>query len=435
MLNRRVLTLTTAAAITAPIIATPLAAQQAPAVHLVAAPTATSKQSLSQVTAVRQLPDGSLLVNDAGKRQLLLYDATLGTASVVADSVSGAANAYGPSGGAIVPYLADSTLFIDPRDLTMYVIGPTGAIGRIAAVPRSQDAGALGSNLFGSPALDPQGRLVYRIAAPIRFPQQPPKGGAPVLPDIPDTAAIVRLSLATRKVDTAVYYKIPQSKMTVTQSDRGMSITTQLNPMPIVDDWAVLSDGSIAVVRGKDYHVDFVAADGARTASTKIPFDWQQLTDDDKIAVIDSAKAAIEQARNAPPSANGANAANALGGGNRTVINMSVGGDGPARGATTTAGALPPINLVSPSELPDYRPAFTQGAAKADLDDNLWIRTTSVRAGAIAGPIYDVVNRQGQLVDRVQVPAGRTIVGFGKDGAIYLLAHDASGSWLERTHR
>jgi hypothetical protein len=184
-------------------------------------------------------------------------------------------------------------------------------------------------------------------------------------------------------------------------------------------------------VRGQDYHVDFIAADGAKVSSPKIPFDWQRLTDDDKIAVIDSAKKALEQARNAPPGQNAASVA----GGNRVVMNMTFGGDGPARSATTTAGALPPINLVSPSDLPDYRPAFVQGAAKADLDGNLWVRTTAVRAGAIAGPIYDVINGQGQLVDRVQVPAGRVIVGFGKAGVIYMLARDESGSWLERTHR
>jgi hypothetical protein len=420
------------ALVTAPFLAAPLAAQQPPAVHLVAAPTATSKPALGFVTAVRQLPNGSVLANDAGKRQLVVFDAGLTSANVIADSVSGAANSYGPSAGAIVPYLADSTLFIDPRDLTMYVLGPTGSIARIAAVPRSQDAAGLSSNAVGSPAIDAQGRLVYRVMAPFRMPVQRTKG-VPAIPEIPDSSAILRVNLATRKVDTAVYYKIPQAKMTVNQTDRGISITSQLNPMPIVDDWAVLSDGTIAVVRGQDYHVDFVAGDGSRTSSPKIPFDWQRLTDDDKIAVIDSAKKAIEQMRNAPPGAGGANPA--AGVGNRIVMNMSIGGDGATRGATTTAGALPPINLVSPSDLPDYRPAFVQGAAKADLDGNLWIRTTAVRAGAIAGPIYDVINRQGQLVDRVQVPAGRTIVGFAKDGVIYMLARDESGNWLERTHR
>ena len=49
--------------------------------------------------------------------------------------------------------------------------------------------------------------------------------------------------------------------------------------------------------------------------------------------------------------------------------------------------------------------------------------------------IYDVVNRSGELIDRIQLPASRQIVGFGKGGVVYMLARDASGSWIERTHR
>ena len=77
-------------------------------------------------------------------------------------------------------------------------------------------------------------------------------------------------------------------------------MSTLINPIPEVDDWAVLPDGTIAIVR-KDYHVDFVDADGKRTSAPKIPFDWQRLTDSAKVAVIDSAKAAIERMRAGGP--------------------------------------------------------------------------------------------------------------------------------------
>jgi hypothetical protein len=90
---------------------------------------------------------------------------------------------------------------------------------------------------------------------------------------------------------------------------------------------------------------------------------------------------------------------------------------------------------VSASELPDYRPAFSQGAARADEDGNVWVRTSATRAGAIGGLIYDVINGQGALVDRVQIPAGRTIVGFAKGGVVYMVARDKTGAWIERTHR
>jgi hypothetical protein len=36
------------------------------------------------------------------------------------------------------------------------------------------------------------------------------------------------------------------------------------------------------------------------------------------------------------------------------------------------------------------------------------------------------------LVDRVQVPAGRTIVGFGPNGTVYLANRDGNLTYLER---
>ena len=126
------------------------------------------------------------------------------------------------------------------------------------------------------------------------------------------------------------------------------------------------------------------------------------------------------------------------GGRGMVVMNFSMGGGDGARTATATGGpgGGPQMTFSSINELPDYRPPFTAaGSVKADLDDNVWIRTTAARAGAIGGAIYDVVNRKGELVDRVQVPAGRTIVGFGKGGVVYMMARDDKGAWIERTKR
>jgi hypothetical protein len=125
-------------------------------------------------------------------------------------------------------------------------------------------------------------------------------------------------------------------------------------------------------------------------------------------------------------------------GGNMVVMNFStVGGDGNRVTSSNNApGGGIQMTFASINDLPDYRPPFAQqGSVKADADDNLWIRTTATRAGAIAGAIYDVVNRKGEIIDHVQVPAGRTIVGFGKGGIVYMMARDDKGAWIERTTR
>ena len=52
--------------------------------------------------------------------------------------------------------------------------------------------------------MDPQGRIVYRGAPRFDFRGRGPgaAGGPPQIPEMPDSAAIFRIDLATRKVDT-----------------------------------------------------------------------------------------------------------------------------------------------------------------------------------------------------------------------------------------
>jgi hypothetical protein len=428
-----------------------LMAQQLPTIRLLNAPEASTEPIFGLPAAVRQLPNGHLLVNDVMKRQLLMFDQSLANETVVADSLSGGANSYGTRPGGIIPYLGDSTLFVDPAGLTMFVLDPSGKIARVASVPRSQDAMFIASNIGGVPGLDAKGRIVYRGGMNMRVMGGPPPANGAArtgpgfqMPDPPDTAAIVRIDPVTRKLDTAGFYKIPKTKVNMTQTDKGMSISTEINPMPLVDDWAVVSDGSIAVLRGRDYHVDWIDPDGSVTASPKVPFDWQRLSDEDKIAIIDSAKAEFEKARTSPANAAamsraegmvaGMAAGMAAGGGARV---MTFGGGG-AEGQRITIGGrggAAQTDFVNPSELPDYRPPFTPNALRADMDGNLWVRTTATRSGAIGGPVYDVISRKGELIDRIQVPVGRTIIGFGSGGVVYLSARDERGTWIERAKR
>jgi len=46
--------------------------------------------------------------------------------------------------------------------------------------------------------------------------------------------------------------------------------------------------------------------------------------------------------------------------------------------------------------------------------------------------VYDVVNRKGELVERVQIPAGRTISAFGPGGVVYLTSREGQVTKLEK---
>ena len=424
-------------------------AQSAPAIRPLGPVVRVSAADLfGSISAVRTLPDGRVLVNDLTRRQLLLLDSTFAKQTVVADSTAATANAFSGRTAGLIPYRGDSTLFIDPASLSMLVIDGQGKVARVMAVPRPNDAPFMVGGPFGTPGFDNKGRIVYRGFTRPNLPP-PPSGNEPGTqlraPEQPDSAPILRVALDTRALDTATFFKIPKTKATVVQSERGVSITMIMNPMPVVDNWALLPDGTLAIVRGADYHVDWIAPDGSRVSTPKMPFDWQRMSDEAKATFLDSAKTAMDanQARTATTmtTTGGANptAAPATPEGGGGMIVMRFDGSGPpgaGPGGPGGAGAgnrapmainAPAVSMVPASELPDYRPAFGTGATRADLDGNLWIRTSKVANG---GPVYDVVNRKGVLVDRVVFPFGRVIAGFGPS-VIYLGVRDDKGARLE----
>jgi hypothetical protein len=426
-------------------------AQQVPNARQLGPVTGTIAEPFGGVQAVRQLPDGRLLVNDPGKRRLMLFDSSLATFTVIADSTNPVATYSGRIAG-LIAYRGDSTLFVDPQSLSMLLIDPKGQVGRVMAVPRAEDAGALTGIAFGLPGFDAQGRLVYR--APMRFnfgrgASGPPPGSPGFqMPTPPDTSPILRVTLATRKVDTIAWVKGYVPKMQTTQTDNGgFSMTSVVNPLPQVDDWAVLSDGTVAILRGREFRVDLIGADGQLVQGPKIAHDWQRLSDSEKVAFLDSTRVAMEKLRAEQmqriQAAGGvermiAQGGGPMGGGAGGVPMVSIrvdGGDGPRRGGpngapNNAAPQMPKLEFIPASDLPDYKPPFAMGAARADADGNVWVRLIATKP--MPGPVYDVIDRSGKLVDRVVLPAGSTIAGFGAGGNVYLATRDDTGTHLKR---
>ena len=95
---------------------------------------------------------------------------------------------------------------------------------------------------------------------------------------------------------------------------------------------------------------------------------------------------------------------------------------------------MPQLNtpgVMDPHDLPDYKPPFAERAVRADGDGNLWVRINTPTP-LPGGPIFDVISRKGELVDRIQIPVGYNLVGFGAGRVVYLSVRDASGVHLAR---
>jgi hypothetical protein len=372
-----------------------------------------------------------------------MLDPTLTSFAVVADSTPATGSAYSGRMAGLIAFRGDSSLFVDAQSMSMLVLAPDGKVGRVMALPRSRDAMVMANTQIGNPGFDAKGRLVYRAMPNMQFRMMGggPGGAPPQPPEQPDTAPVVRVDLESRVTDTIAYLKVPRPKMEMNRDEATgrFTVNMTMNPLPTVDDFAVLSDGSVALIRGRDYHIDWIRSDGTTESAAKMPFDWQRLTDEDKVAFIDSLKAARERflaANPAPEAQSGRTTTTTTdpGGATRTTI-VAGGGPGAAMGGGNPMQAMMNsrnVSFVPPQELPDYKPPFFAGSSRADMDGNLWIQTIPTK-GTAGGPIYDVINAKGELVERVQVPKDRTIVGFGK-GVVYLSARDGAKQKIEKAN-
>jgi hypothetical protein len=480
-----------------------------PPIRRISTASALSTEDIGAITSVVELKDGHVLVNDGTRRRLLLMDTTLKTIEVVLDSLAEVANAYGTRAGMLIPYRGDSILFVDPASFATLILDPTARIARVRSAWSPDDifyyANTTGT--FGWPGTDGRGRVVYRIAARTGPPKVAPPPGVPYFPSPPDTAFVVAIDLDTRKLDTLGVIHIAKVDYQIRQSADGiLSIMAMTNPLPMTDEWAVMPDGSVAFLRGRDYRIDYRQMDGAWTSSAKVPYDWQRLEDPDKQKFVDSVKDANRRSQmgtyvaamirwtnmyekpypkdfkvpdgyvpqnglskewKLPPGVSfpstyiyacaageepkmiASSGASTQPAGAPIVAGAAIpqgfGAPGPSAGTPScipspivvSGGLAPPpptireLYVVPPDELPDYRPPFVAGAARADADGNLWVRINLAKPTP-GGPVYDVINKAGELSDRLQVPVGYTLVGFGKGKVVYLSMRDAKGIHLAR---
>jgi len=414
----------------------PIGAQQLPPVRPLGPITRVSAAGvLGSVSMVRALSTGAVIVNDVTRRQLVMFDANLVRVKVIADTSMATGKGYGAALGGLLTFHGDTSLFVDPSTLSMLVIDGQGEVARVAAVPRPKDVNSMIGGPFGTPAIDPRGRIVCRNLVPPKalVMDRTGRGRSNLSVQTDDSALIYRIDLGTRAVDTVAWVKVPVDRRTMSEgANGGLRVLERTNPLPVVDDWALMPDGRVAVVRGADLHIDWVDLDGHMTSTPKMPFPWERLSDEAKERFLDSLNVERERRREAVQKAIRNNSA---------MPPTSVGGnDNPLRRLIVTGQLVGDISreprpqtqvvleYLKAKELPDYRPAFALGATRADPDGNLWVRTTTPSS---AGAIYHVIDGEGRLVERVRVPFGRVISGFGP-GVVYLGVLDEKGARLER---
>lgn len=358
----------------------PAGAQQIPVRHVGAAE-AVAATKIDAQSLVRPLSDGRVIVTR--RRSVGILSADLKTFTSIADSST---IARSPSYYAELPIIAgrgDTTYVVDEAARGLILVDPSGTAGKMIAVPKAGDMGTIAFVNVGTfrTFMDPSGRLFYRSARVTNA-------------GMADTFPIIRADFDSRAVDTIASIRIANPRQYVTEKKNDETISrTIMSAVLMVDAWTLLPDGTVAIVRSSDYHVDWIRPDGSRSSSPKMPFDWRRITDEEKTQIQDSLV--------------------------KVVATMNT-RDSAAASRSRSAPSIIRVTEAAPiSSIPDYFPPIREGAVRSDPEGNLWILPLT-SSQAQGGLLYDVVNRNGELFQRVQMPPGCALAGFGKEKIVFV---------------
>ncbi len=370
------------------LVTSALSAQQ-PAAKSLGKPDAEFKAPFTDVTSIRELRDGRVIVSDLRDRVVQRIDFTTQTASKIGREGAGPAEYALPT--RLFAANGDSTLLVDPMNRRMLYID-THAQARSVLAPEFSDGKRVNDLPF---AVDKEGALYF-------YNTRSADGGRTHL-----DAVIFRMVNGAAHSDTVAVLAVVKGEMSGSSSMPGGLIRLFTNlPMAPLDVAAVAPDGRLAVVRHTDYHVEWIARNGVLTKGPPQPYTPIQLSDAEKSAFL------------------------------KTLIRpgsiIVFGPNGGAKDASAPSGGsskkVPPIPADIRALLddkgmtwPSTVPPFSANAASVARDGTLWVLRARAYDDSI--PTYDLFGARGQLTGRIALPKNTKLIGFG-NGTVYLSRKD-----------
>lgn len=356
-------------------VASVLEAQAVPVVSLTK-PEAEFAEPFDQVSGVRELSNGRVVVADLFAKSVAMADFRSGALTKIGREGQGPGEYAFPIN--VLPLPGDTTLIVDPAQRRFVKVAPDGKAVGLVSFP--EGAGGMG-NMRGT---DAQGR-VYLQASPFgaRLP-----GEGRLTRELPDSAPILRWHPASGRIDTLAKVKLAAMATATSGNANARSVVMRQQPFSARDEWAVTPDGRVGIARVSDYHVDWYGsskATGPRVAAPKVP-----------VTQADKDNVARQQ--------------------NETRGRMVMTDGGPAR---SSGGQAPPPPRLPDADFPEFKPPFI-GTAMASPDGRLWVPRAQA---ANAPPVYDIFDARGRLVQQVKLAQGSRLVGFGA-GTIYTARTD-----------
>jgi hypothetical protein len=361
-----------------------VAAAQKP--YTLTKPDAEYAEPFSQVAGFRELGNGRVLVSDAREKVIQLVDFKGG--AVMVGREGGGPGEYAiPT--RIVALPGDTSAIYDAGNGRYLIVIPDGSPGKEFRLDAAGGGGqqGLGLSVRTSPhGVDARGNI-YVEGSPFHLDAR-----GVLTPS--DSAPIIRFDRATLRADTVAFTRLAKGNSSVTgTAGGGLQVRNGLvNPLVPRDDWVVLPDGRVAVIRADDYHADFYVSRTVKKSGPRIAFE--------RIKVDDAVKRAVEEQRIQA---------------RRNAPNRVAG-----------RGGAPPRDLPPPTrpffrDWPDFMPPFLAQAAVARPNGQVWVLRTQ-KPGNDA-PLYDVFDDNGRVIGHVTLPHETRLVGFGL-GTVYLVRID-----------
>jgi hypothetical protein len=367
-----------------------LAAQSA---VTLAKPDAAFPEPFTRIRGLKEFPNGRVLTADLQDKVVQLIDFAKGTATKVGREGQGPGE-YGLPGPLYA--LPNGQVWLqDILNRRFLPIDQEGKTGALVTMPTTPGAGPMGIAFgFGTGGSDGQGRLYF---------QAPPISLVDGRPQAVDSTAILRWDRVRPTLDTVAYLRRPKGSSSASGGNGRFQMRIGGGKVFTPEEsWGVAADGSVARVIPVPYQIVWYPAGGKPVVGPTVPYTPIQVTSADKTEVI-------EQQKRIRP------------------VMIAVGPGG--------RQAAPPPNIQAPQpEFEDTKPPFTgPESVLVTPEGEAWILRTRPSSDKV--PHYDVFDRTGKIVRKVNLNPKSRVIGFGK-GTVYVVRVDEEDlEYLERYRR
>lgn len=363
-------------------------AQAGPAATALRPPLAVLNEPFGRVGGVRELADGTVLVGDGAEKRIVVADFRTQSRRQIGRNGNGPGEYSGV--GPLHALGTDTTLATDAQARRWLLIEGS----RIVKTIPSDDPAMIGTRgvVFGTD------RFGHILASGGELPTSGTKEMG-----LGDSALVYLTSLWNGRADTVAKFRRVQLTYIVFGEAGGRPLRALARPAFFIgEDVALAEDGWLAIVRLDPYRVDWRAPDGRVVRGSAIPYSKVRVSDKEKDFYLQRNARARASTPNLPAELSAAQRATALAAMQRQW-----------------------------TDFPDFVPPYAQPSITATGAGVAFLLRTPT--AEVPNPVYDVINRRGQLAARLQLAKGERIIATGR-GCIYVAAEDEDGLDHLRRH-